>query len=395
MPIGVPAGKRRRTFWERSLPGWHIACYALLAMCVFALLVEDNGLPQRTAGVALAVAFAATYTFLGRHLLGKDDEARGSIYLLIAISIVSALLYLSPAGSLLLFVLIPQIWAIVTTRRAMAMTALFAFGMTVAISARGGWTQEATRDALITGGLNLAMGLVLGLWISGLIRESDQRAHLIEELQATRAQLAEAHHQQGVLAERTRLASAIHDTLAQGFTSLLMLVQAAEAALETNDVPLARDRLKLADYTSRENLAESRALVAELGPLELQTATLPDAIHRLAERIGAELGLQADVTIDGAPRPLQANTEVVLLRATQEALSNIRKHAGAHAVHVRLAYDDEATMLEVADDGRGFEPARVDGFGLRGMRTRVEQVGGQLEVASSSGRGTTVRVRVP
>jgi signal transduction histidine kinase len=246
----------------------------------------------------------------------------------------------------------------------------------------------------VTGGLNLAMGLVLGLWISGLIRESDQRAHLIEQLQKTRAELAAAHHQQGVLAERTRLAADIHDTIAQGFTSLVMLVQAAEAALDGKDVAAARERLKLAEYTARENLAEARALVAELGPLDLQTATLSDALGRLTERIGAELGIRADLQIEGEPRPLPPRAEVVLLRATQEALANIRKHAAAQNVKVRLVYDD-STMLQVTDDGCGFEPARVDGFGLRGMRARVEQVGGTLEVASSMARGTSVRVTVP
>lgn len=85
----------------------------------------------------------------------------------------------------------------------------------------------------------------------------------------------------------------------------------------------------------------------------------------------------------------------MLLRATQEALANVRKHAGPHAVSVRLAYEAGGATLEVADDGSGFEPARVDGFGLRGLRARVEQIGGRVEVASGAGRGTTVRVRVP
>jgi signal transduction histidine kinase len=384
-----------RSFFERSLPGWHLACYGATAILAFALVVQtDLSAGTRASGLALTALFAGAYTLLGRHILGKDDNVRGSTYLVIVIATTTALLYLTPSGFLLLFIVFPQIWATVSTGLAVAFNALLALGIAISVFAKGGWSEESAVEGALTGVFNLAMALVLGLWITGLISESEKRRALIEELEVTRAQLAIAHHQEGVLGERARLAHEIHDTLAQGFTSLIMLVQAAEAALDDDDAPSVRDRLKLAERTARENLAEARALVEELGPLDLQTATLPDAVRRLTERIGAELGIAADLQVDGKPRALPANAEVVLLRATQEALANIRKHASAQTVHVRLAYDD-GTTLEVVDDGCGFEPARAEGFGLRGMRSRVAQVGGELEVASASGRGTTVRVRLP
>jgi len=172
-----------------------------------------------------------------------------------------------------------------------------------------------------------------------------------------------------------------------------MLVQAAGSALDADDPPTAR--LTLAERTARENLAEARAVFAELGPLDLQTATLPDAIGRITDRIGTELGITACVDIAGEPRTLPRHAEVVLLRAAQEALANVRKHSMAKAVAIRLSYDGDGTILEVTNDGDGFEPARADGFGLRGMRARVEQVGGEVEVVSTVGRGTTVRVGMP
>lgn len=395
MTTGQRAREVRRPFWERSLPGWHVACYGLLAILALALVTGETNPTRRAAGLVLTAVFAAAYTFLGRHLLGKDDDVRGSVYLVIVIVIVTALLYLTSSSFLLLFAIIPQIWATVSRRPAVAMNGLLACGIAISLFAKGGWTQEAALTGALTGVVNLAMALVLGLWISGLVQESDERAHLIEELRTTRSELASAHHNQGVLAERTRLAAEIHDTLAQGFTSLLMLVQAAEVALDSADTAAARERLRLAERTARENLAEARGLVAELRPLDLQAATLPDAIRRLTERLGTELGVPADVTIDGVARPLRPNAEVVLLRATQEALANIRKHASPGRVHVRLTYDEGCSTLEVTDDGRGFETSRADGFGLQGMRRRVEQIGGEVELASASGRGTTVRVRLP
>lgn len=395
MATGEQAPQPRPPYFERSLPGWHAACYGLLAVLVVTLLIAEDDPTRRAAGFVLTAAFAAAYTLLGRHLLGKGDDVRGSVYLAIATVIATALLHLTPAGSLLIFVLFPQIWAIVTTRPAVIVTVLFVVGMTVSLSARGGWTQEATRDAAVTGGVNLVMALVLGLWISGLIRESDQRAHLIEQLQAARAELASAHHQQGMLAERTRLAAEIHDTLAQGFTSLVVLIQAAEAGLDTGDTSAVRERLTLAEATARENLAESRALIAEPGALDLQAATLPDAVRRLADRTAAELGVPVELCVDGEPRGLSSSTQVVLLRATQEALANVRKHAAPGRVAVSLSYDSGCTTLDVTDDGRGFEPSRVSGFGLQGMRRRVEQVGGDVELSSAPGAGTTVRVRLP
>ncbi len=121
---------------------------------------------------------------------------------------------------------------------------------------------------------------------------------------------------------------------------------------------------------------------------------MPDAVTRLTERVAAELGVPADVQVDGPPRPLPPGAEVVLLRATQEALANVRKHAAPRTVRVRLAYDDDCTTLEVADDGRGFAvgaAGRLDSYGLVGMRERADAIGAALEIDTAPGRGTIIR----
>jgi signal transduction histidine kinase len=198
-----------------------------------------------------------------------------------------------------------------------------------------------------------------------------------------------------MLAERQRLAGDIHDTLAQGFTSIVMLLQAAEAELG-QDQDAARRHLRLAAETARENLSEARTLVAALAPAQLEGGQLDDALHRLAGQAAEQSGTVADFAVGGAPRPLPTATEVVLLRVCQEALANVRKHANAHRAWVRLCYSPSAVRLEVRDDGAGFDPAATNGgYGLRGMRARVDEAGGNLTVRSAPGAGTSVNVEVP
>jgi signal transduction histidine kinase len=231
-----------------------------------------------------------------------------------------------------------------------------------------------------------------GTWVSRIIEQSTERAGMIDQLEATRAELATAQHEAGRMAERQRLATDIHDTLAQGFTSILMLIQAAQADLDGSRPGAAGRHLDLAARTARENLAEARVLVEDLSPAQLDGGTLPDALRRLSQTPGVD----ASFGLSGAPRPLPMATEVVLLRVCQEALANVRKHADARSAAVRLDYDPDAIRLEVSDDGAGFDPARVNrGYGLRGMRARVAEAGGTLTVRSAPGAGTHVSAMVP
>jgi signal transduction histidine kinase len=169
-----------------------------------------------------------------------------------------------------------------------------------------------------------------------------------------------------------------------------MLIQAVEAELD-HDLPQARRHLALMDATARQNLAEARALVAGGTPADLDGASLPDALRRLAARHDATL----DVT--GPVRALPAGPEVVALRSCQEALTNARKHAGSPVgAGITLTYADDALTLAVRDDGRGFDPeAATDGYGLAGLRARAAEVGGTARIRSAPGHGTTVTVRLP
>lgn len=249
--------------------------------------------------------------------------------------------------------------------------------------------------AAIVIAFSYAGSALFGTWIDRVIEQSRGRADVIGQLEATQGELAATERRAGALEERARLTGEIHDTLAQGFTSIVMLLEAASACLPS-DPRGAAGLVDKAGMSAREHLAEARSLVACDPPPALAGATLAGAVHRLADRVGGELDIPVRPRVDGEPRPLDLHVEVVLLRAAQEGLANVAKHANASTVHLTLAYTDAVTALVVADDGCGFDPTAVaGGFGLPGMRARVGSLGGHVDLRSAPGEGTTLAVEVP
>jgi signal transduction histidine kinase len=172
------------------------------------------------------------------------------------------------------------------------------------------------------------------------------------------------------------------------------LVQAAESELD-RDTEKARKHLTLAARTARENLTEARALVAGLMPTALGTGSLDEAIRRQLERFAEETPIGVTYHADAGTAELPTVLEVVLLRMVQESLTNVRKHARANEVVITLRLNENCLALRVRDNGVGFDPdGPVDGFGLRGMRNRAEQIGGKLTVHSGAD-GTDVELEVP
>ena len=207
----------------------------------------------------------------------------------------------------------------------------------------------------------------------------------------------------GMLGERQRLAREIHDTLAQGFTSIVMNLEAAEGALpeEISKEDRARRHVDQARLTARESLTEARRLVWALRPESLDNASLPEALAQLAARWSDSAGVEASANVTGTPRPIPAEAEVTVVRVVQEALANVLKHARASRVVVTLSYMSDLLALDVIDDGVGFDPGcrRNDtpesGFGLQTMRERIGQLGGVLTIQSAPGEGTTLAAELP
>jgi signal transduction histidine kinase len=239
--------------------------------------------------------------------------------------------------------------------------------------------------------LTTAFAIIIGLYIESIYKSAHSKQEMIERLQAAQADLAQAERQAGMWEERQRLAGEIHDTLAQGFTSIVMQLEAAEATLE--DKPeTAREHLTQARNTARESLGAARRFLWALRPDVLESEPLAKSLERLIRRFSEESDLNTHLEISGENR------------IAQEGLINVRKHAHAQSVTLTLSYFDNQVMLDIQDDGVGLtahsetdspaDPLSI-GYGLIALRERLTQLGGMLEIESTPDEGTTLVASIP
>jgi signal transduction histidine kinase len=397
--VDTEARERRVDAWDQHAWVWDAAFYSLLGLTTLVALVDPDSAGDRWTVAGLALVTAGWHLGFQRLGVGERRPWLAIAYLVGLSGLWFALAGLHPAYFSLLLVMYPQVFRYLR----LALAVPTAVALTVQVVVREVLASgEPLSDNLpaIAGGLvSVIFGCLFAFWLTRIIDQSAERRLLIEQLEATRSELAAAEREGGRLAERQRLARDIHDTLAQGFVSIVLQLQAAEAELPSGAAE-ARAHLERARRTARDNLAEARRLVWDLRPQALSAAPLGEALGRLAGRVAEETGLDATATVTGTPRPLSADAEVTLLRVTQEALANVTKHANAGRVAVTLSYMDGEAALDVRDDGTGFAPSADGhgpngGLGLRGMRERVEALGGRLAVESAPGRGTTIAVTVP
>ncbi len=286
----------------------------------------------------------------------------------------------------------------------------WALALSLAILAAVVWSQVAETGWRTPGIIGPAVGMLFALGVSRgqalLARDAIERARLVRSL--TRAQAETAHLQEqllgvqreaGALTERTRLSRDIHDTLAQGFSSILLL---ARAATVLDDEPALRRQLARIEQTAGDNLAESRRVVAALAPKSLSdngfTASLRHVLHDLTR----DTGIAGELRLDADPPALTTTQEIALLRTVQGLLANVRAHSRATQVVVSVGAVGDQVRLDLVDDGVGFDPARVPqadptrgGYGLAGSRARLAELGGGLDVESAPGSGTAVSAYLP
>jgi signal transduction histidine kinase len=379
--------------WDRTVVGWHVAFYVIVALTAASSLT-NNSMPinRRWLQVGLLVLLVIAYAILGYRGVMKDPTWHSFTYLGILVAVCVASTLLGPLGYTLLFLVYSQIWVLAGTFRAgvwwvLALNALLLTTSWLNAGADFQWTMVF--GTVISGGF----ALLLGWWISRIIAQSVERAELLTALAQAQDDLAAAHHEAGVMAERERIAREIHDTLAQGFTSIIMLAQATQADLDNGTTAQASARAAQMEATARENLAEARALVRAFSPVALDAGTLSDALARLAASFETETTVEVTTQVDATALPRAY--EIVLLRAAQEAFANIRKHAQAQHVELSLTTTPDLVTLTVVDDGKGIDPAARPGFGLRNMRDRVKEVGGNLDFIAGEAGGTRLVVRIP
>jgi signal transduction histidine kinase len=210
-------------------------------------------------------------------------------------------------------------------------------------------------------------------------------------------ELVEQQRAAAILKERTRMARDIHDTLAQGFTGVIVQMEAAEEALLEEEPEDAVQHVRRARELARESLGEARRSVHALRPQALEKAAFATALKAIIKNTTAGTPLRTDFRVTGQPRELAPDIEENLLHIGQEALTNALKHAHATKFETHVSFDFDAVSLELRDNGDGFvvDQANGGGIGLIGMKERAEQIGATLTVASELGNGTRIVVVSP
>lgn len=386
--IGGQTGEWHR-LWDVYIVG---ACLAGMVAVVLLDYRAPGNVPLAIAALTGVAVWALT---LIRPVLRTNEFGwRCVAFVAVAVALFFVALWASRAAIAAIPAIYPLIFAPLPLPAALVVTTAVNVSPLAIVLAVHGTRWPNLPLAIATTLIGVIVAPVIGTMIMTSMKQRRKLAAVIAELAATRAESARLSREAGAAAERERLAREIHDTLAQGFTSIVALAQAVEPELDT-DTAAAKRHLELIRTTARENLAEARVMVAELTPTALHEGSLRSAIQRQCDRLSDESGIAATMYVDGDLPALGMAPDVVLLRATQEAFANVRKHSQATAVAVELTAADRIVRLTVADNGIGLPRSHCDGFGLRGMRSRVAQVGGTMAVSPTAGGGTTVTVEVP
>ena len=396
--IGAPSD-----VWVRSLPLWHAWNIGTIVLATALALTSRSTTIEATVA-ALALAGVVLLLYLAMFM--RHPRAWGwwfgfGVPYAAAVTLCfGVLLQLNPYFAYLEFTLYPQIFFLLYARRSAVFVGACGLAISLSLSELtvNGWRLDSAAPRLLSDVAQIAFAFGISLWFGAIARQSLDRRLLIAELERTRRELAAAERTAGVLEERSRLAREIHDTLAQGFASVVAHLEAARGSLGHDQERVERHVVE-AEEVARLSLADARGLAWALRPEALAGGGLPGAIERVAA-VAAQEGPTTDVTVTGTVRALHPDVEVTLLRATQEALANVRRHAAAGHVTVTLSYFPDEVTLDVADDGRGFDPAAptpgpAGGLGLMGIRERAAVLGGSVAVESALGEGTTIAVSLP
>jgi signal transduction histidine kinase len=256
----------------------------------------------------------------------------------------------------------------------------------------------------------LAVPALMGGDVKGFIgiRHGDRPPYRPEEFELAQAlahqamfavqldRFAEQSQQAAILEERNRMARDMHDTLAQGFTGVILQLEAVADAISCGQQKEADKHLHRAAGLARQGLSEARRSVHALRPQALENANLWDALKGIIKNTTAGTALSTTCELRGKLPELPPLWQENLLHIGQEALTNTLKYARAQNFRARLSCNARGIRLELRDDGAGFDlKDRNDGLGLTGMRERVEQMSGELEITSVRGQGTKIVVALP
>ncbi|MFC6094557.1 sensor histidine kinase [Saccharothrix lopnurensis] len=386
-------GRSREHRWNLA---WGLAPYGLLVLACAVYLVSDPvGLDERLVTLGIAAGLAGWHWwFAVAHPRWWDRRSWAMAGYFVGLLALTSVLVLRgdafqlfvPACYVLAFVALPGWPAYLGV-----------------VAANVPWLVvpgTASPSVLI----NLAVATPLAALVGGVVRamerEAVRRREVNSELVAVAAENARLHallvaraREAGIAEERARLAREIHDTVAQGLTGIVMRLEAVGELVP--DPGPVRAGVDAARDLARTSLVEVRRSIEALRPGPLQDARLGDAVRQAVATWREQHGVPAAFTVTGTPQPVHSEVEVTVLRAAQEALANVGRHARARRVDVTLSYMEDVIVLDVRDDGVGFEVGSAGGFGLTALRQRVRALSGSVDVESAPGAGTAVGVAVP
>ena len=350
--------------WRNPVSVFNILQYVLLLL-VMVLSLTSPLEPGRwqwwaTAGLLLGLGI----------LYGRWPKQRIHLFLGAELLLLILLAVLSPNSVLLGFTFGAHAMILLPNRMGALWIACWAAAVGASLVYHEGLLEGLLDAVLILAGASAFGYAQYALGQARAAHRQSQR--LLEELQEANDRLqeyAEQVEEFTLVQERQRLAREIHDTLAQGFTSIVMQLEAMEAALpeevRQQGSPVER-HLHQARSTARASLEQARRLVWALRPEVLEGATLSSAVQRTVARWEEESGIEASTEITGRVYQIQPEAEIILLRAVQEALVNVRKHANATRVTVTLSYMEDLVVLDVKDNGCGFDPSTPQPGGMGG-----------------------------
>lgn len=370
------------------------AALYLVLLAVAVLSTRTGGATATVpVGLALGVVFVAGLALHPR--IGPRGRAAWALTLLVGVHLATLV---SPAFAWLAF----PVWLLLAQLLPLPVVlGAGAVSVTGVILALGAASTATVVGPLV--GVVVALGLSRGVLA---IEAGAQRSRrLLADVVAAQQEaarlsdaVAEAQREVGVQAERARLGRDIHDTLAQGFSSIVLL---ARAGLRERDPARHDELLRQIERAALDNLAEARSVVGALAPEGL-AGGLATPLAKLADSLAEQTGASVTLDVDPELPPLPTATEVALLRAAQGAVSNVLRHAGAARVAITLSASGDEVRLDVVDDGRGFDPTALagrpileGGYGLRSLRDRLSALGGGVVVESEPGGGTAVSLHLP
>lgn len=408
-PLWPPGRGSTAAFWNRLAdPAVRLLPLVLLALPTAIRLVFGG---RSDLGGTLALTGLAAVIVLATLTLPPPRVRDHTVLRVLSFTGVMAVAAVLEARETpyLLFMIMAFLLALRVRPAPMAFAGIAITSLLINTLPTGGPVHALRTDAAMWLSLVAVQTLLIGS--SGLVgsavsRQSEERQRALDALAAAQAENEGLHRQllsqareSGMLDERQRLSQEIHDTLAQGFTGIITQLEAAKQS-RGDSAEWAR-HLDLATALARENLTAARRSVHALHPEPLESAALPDALAAVTRQWGERTGVAVEFTTTGTAEPLHPEIEATLLRITQEALSNVDKHAAAARVGLTLSYMADEVTLDVRDDGAGFDPGRPctasseHGFGLPGMRRRVQRLAGTLHVESEPGVGTAISANLP